>query len=398
ALLGDNGIFMYPTHPTAAPYHNQPLCRPFNFSYTAIFNVLGLPATQVPMGIGQNGVPVGLQALCLFIALAFCDEETAAPAEETEVDSEGKIAYVSNAAYPYGGANKVQCDFSTYNDYSYAADCRDYKYPTYEGGDKYCVPFYGYCCAYTGECYYGENWTKAYKYCPYCNNCQCFYPGRSSVYHEAAHQYAVNEPGYFENCAPKSSRIVVTKYGMVQGLVVNMPGTLQSIEMFLGIPYASPPTGTNRFSPTRTITPWSGIKMVTKVEPVCPQAFPKVRNESEMLNILPKPRLHMLRRLQLSLLEQSEDCLYLNIYTPVKGLASGETYNRITASGKTDEQVTTFGEGVEQVTVFNTTDILTATTVGNITRQRLTSSSQMDDTQVLCTRLATRIGALELPK
>ena len=120
-------------------------------------------------------------------------------------------------------------------------------------------------------------------------------------------------------CAPKSSRIVVTKYGMVQGLVVNMPGTLQSIEMFLGIPYASPPTGTNRFSPTRTITPWSGIKMVTKVEPVCPQAFPKVRNESEMLNILPKPRLHMLRRLQLSLLEQSEDCLYLNIYTPVKG-------------------------------------------------------------------------------
>ncbi|XP_065576083.1 fatty-acid amide hydrolase 2-like isoform X2 [Artemia franciscana] len=88
ALLGDNGIFMYPTHPTAAPYHNQPLCRPFNFSYTAIFNVLGLPATQVPMGIGQNGVPVGLQV----VGALYMDHLTIAAACELEKSFGGWVS------------------------------------------------------------------------------------------------------------------------------------------------------------------------------------------------------------------------------------------------------------------------------------------------------------------
>jgi len=64
ACLGTDGVFLYPTHPLPAPFHNQPVLLPFNFAYTAIFNVLGLPATAVPMGLAPHeGVPVGIQAV-----------------------------------------------------------------------------------------------------------------------------------------------------------------------------------------------------------------------------------------------------------------------------------------------------------------------------------------------
>ncbi|ERL84449.1 hypothetical protein D910_01881 [Dendroctonus ponderosae] len=75
-LLGDDGVFLYPTHPTSAPYHHQPLVRPFNFSYTGIINVLKFPATHIPMGLDRHGLPIGVQVisrecndrLCLAVA------------------------------------------------------------------------------------------------------------------------------------------------------------------------------------------------------------------------------------------------------------------------------------------------------------------------------------------
>lgn len=75
-LLGDDGVFFFPSHPTTAPYHNEPLVRPFNFSYTAIINCLGLPATTVPLGLSSEGLPIGIQVianhnqdrLCLAVA------------------------------------------------------------------------------------------------------------------------------------------------------------------------------------------------------------------------------------------------------------------------------------------------------------------------------------------
>ena len=62
-MLGEDGVFIYPTHPVPAPYHNQPLSLIFNFAYTAIFNVLGLPSTAVPMGLSKEGVPIGVQVV-----------------------------------------------------------------------------------------------------------------------------------------------------------------------------------------------------------------------------------------------------------------------------------------------------------------------------------------------
>lgn len=66
-ILGEDGVLLYPTHPTVAPYHNEPLTRSLNFSYTAIFNCLGFPSTAVPLGLGdKEGLPTGVQVVANF--------------------------------------------------------------------------------------------------------------------------------------------------------------------------------------------------------------------------------------------------------------------------------------------------------------------------------------------
>lgn len=75
-LLGADGVLLYPTHPTAAPMHNEPLFKAFNFAYTGVINVLGFPATHCPLGLSKEGLPIGIQVvantnqdrLCLAVA------------------------------------------------------------------------------------------------------------------------------------------------------------------------------------------------------------------------------------------------------------------------------------------------------------------------------------------
>lgn len=75
-MLSDNGVLIYPTHPTPAPMHIEPMFKPFNFSYTAIINILGFPATHIPLGLSSEGLPIGVQVignvnqdrLCLAVA------------------------------------------------------------------------------------------------------------------------------------------------------------------------------------------------------------------------------------------------------------------------------------------------------------------------------------------
>ncbi len=59
--LGANGILIYPSYTQTAPPHSVPIFSRFNWVYTAIFNVLELPVTQVPMGLSFNGLPLGVQ-------------------------------------------------------------------------------------------------------------------------------------------------------------------------------------------------------------------------------------------------------------------------------------------------------------------------------------------------
>lgn len=57
------GVMLYPTYSMPAPRHHQPLLPPIHWGYTAIFNVMELPVTQVPMGLNRDGLPLGLQVV-----------------------------------------------------------------------------------------------------------------------------------------------------------------------------------------------------------------------------------------------------------------------------------------------------------------------------------------------
>lgn len=118
-----------------------------------------------------------------------------------------------------------------------------------------------------------------------------------------------------------STRIVQTRYGRLQGMVLQMEHyrALKPVEVYLGVPYATPPVRSNRFSPTRTPSPWDGVRVSDRMGPVCPQRLPDISNETAALDRMPKGRLEYLRRLLPLLRNQSEDCLYLNIYAPLQG-------------------------------------------------------------------------------
>jgi len=115
-----------------------------------------------------------------------------------------------------------------------------------------------------------------------------------------------------------SERHVDTKLGVVQGFLVQ-PNGFRGVEVFLNMPYASPPVGNLRFMPPVSGSPWSGVRKSDKPSPVCPQVLPDIRNETEALKMMPRGRLTKLKRLLPHLKNQSEDCLYLNVYVPVAG-------------------------------------------------------------------------------
>ncbi|KAK7910322.1 hypothetical protein WMY93_015006 [Mugilogobius chulae] len=62
-LLGSDGILLYPTFTRVAPKHHHPLLFFNDVLYTAIFNVLALPVTQCPLGLNEEGLPLGLQVV-----------------------------------------------------------------------------------------------------------------------------------------------------------------------------------------------------------------------------------------------------------------------------------------------------------------------------------------------
>jgi fatty acid amide hydrolase 2 len=60
--IGD-GVLLYPPFPRLAPKHRHTLGQPWLATNTAIFNLYGLPATQVPLGLAGNGLPLGVQVV-----------------------------------------------------------------------------------------------------------------------------------------------------------------------------------------------------------------------------------------------------------------------------------------------------------------------------------------------
>lgn len=123
-----------------------------------------------------------------------------------------------------------------------------------------------------------------------------------------------------------SPRVIRTKFGIVRGVInsIGMDG-VGDAEVFLGIPYAEPPVGNLRLMPPGTPSPWRNIRVAQHLGPVCPQRLPDIRNRTEALKTMSLGRYVHLMRLLPYLRNQSEDCLYLNIYSP-----SGGEYEYIT--------------------------------------------------------------------
>jgi len=62
-LLGDRGVMLFPSYTRPAPRHGLPLLTPLDWVYTAVFNVLQLPVTQVPLGLSKRRAPLGVQVV-----------------------------------------------------------------------------------------------------------------------------------------------------------------------------------------------------------------------------------------------------------------------------------------------------------------------------------------------
>nr|CAH7731003.1 unnamed protein product [Callosobruchus chinensis] len=133
---------------------------------------------------------------------------------------------------------------------------------------------------------------------------------------------AAPQMGYDDNYNPfvkQYTRNVTLKQGMLQGVIYDLhfsSGDVRPtpVEVYRGIPYAAAPVGNLRFMPTRQAPSWSQTepKLFNKFGPVCPQRFPDISRMTEM-------RRQQFERLQSHLMNQSEDCLYLNIYAPYQG-------------------------------------------------------------------------------
>ncbi len=61
SAIGPKGVMLYPPYARTVPRHGAPLRSLVHWIYTAIFNVLELPSTAVPLGFDPAGLPLGLQ-------------------------------------------------------------------------------------------------------------------------------------------------------------------------------------------------------------------------------------------------------------------------------------------------------------------------------------------------
>lgn len=95
-----------------------------------------------------------------------------------------------------------------------------------------------------------------------------------------------------------SAPIVQTLYGKVQGEYTS------TAQVFRSIPFAEPPIGVLRWEDPRPPTPWQDVKLTTANPPGCPQSIPC---GLPLSSFLCPPVIQ-------------EDCLYLNVFTPLDAM------------------------------------------------------------------------------
>ncbi|KAJ8275422.1 hypothetical protein COCON_G00071740 [Conger conger] len=108
---------------------------------------------------------------------------------------------------------------------------------------------------------------------------------------------------------------VSTNYGKLRGAWRDRASEgLGPVELYLGVPYASAPLGERRFQPPEAPGSWPEVRNATRFAPVCPQNLHGVLPDI----MLPVWLTDNLDAAAGYLQNQSEDCLYLNVYVPTE--------------------------------------------------------------------------------
>lgn len=92
------------------------------------------------------------------------------------------------------------------------------------------------------------------------------------------------------------------------GAILGVARADSAVTHYLGVPYAAAPVAGLRWRPPQPVAPWQGILETVHAAAACPQP-------------LPKPGSFYQKEFFLTSERQSEDCLYLNIWTPARGPA-----------------------------------------------------------------------------
>eukprot|EP00063_Salmo_salar_P097369 XP_014072204.1 PREDICTED: neuroligin-1 isoform X2 [Salmo salar] len=110
--------------------------------------------------------------------------------------------------------------------------------------------------------------------------------------------------------------VVTTVYGKLRGVKKELNNEiLGPVIQFQGVPYAAPPTGERRFQPPEPPISWPEVRNATQFGPVCPQTIVEGRLPDVMLPVWFTNNLEIVSSY---VQDQSEDCLFLNIYVPTE--------------------------------------------------------------------------------